>query len=187
MQAEAHVPHPGSHGPAVLAYVGLGANLGDALTTLREAVAALRALPTVDEVRVSPVYRSAPIESSGPDYLNAVAAVVTTMPPLDFLARLQAIEQAHGRLRPYRNAPRTLDLDLLLWGQDRIALPELEVPHPRMHERAFVLAPLADLDPDLVVPGRGPARVLLDAVQDQRLIRLAHSLVPGDPACGVTP
>ena len=155
-----------------LAYIGLGANLGDARAALEVAFAALVALPGVEGVRRSSLWRSAPIDSSGPDYLNAVAELRTGLEPLDLLHRLQAIEQAHGRERPYRNAPRTLDLDLLLYDDRVIASAELILPHPRAHERAFVLAPLAELAPGRELPGRGTVAALLPGVADQRIERL---------------
>jgi len=157
---------------AVQAFIGLGANLGDAAGALRAAQMALAALPQTRGLRCSPVYRSAPIDSSGPDYLNAVAVLHTALTAPALLAQLQAIELAHGRERPYRNAPRTLDLDLLLYGAAVIESPTLTVPHPRLHERAFVLRPLADLAPDLHVPGRGRVADLLPAVADQDIERI---------------
>jgi len=156
----------------VTAYVGLGANLGDAAAALDAAVAALAALPGTRLAACSPRYRTAPVDATGPDYLNAVAALDTDLSAEALLAALHEIELRHGRERPYRNAPRTLDLDLLLHGDTRIDGPRLAVPHPRLHERAFVLVPLADLAPDLVVPGRGRVRDLLDTVADQRIERL---------------
>ncbi|WP_341893136.1 2-amino-4-hydroxy-6-hydroxymethyldihydropteridine diphosphokinase [Variovorax sp. YR752] len=155
-----------------LAYIGLGANLGDARGALQAAFEALAALPDTELLRRSSTYRSAPIDSSGPDYLNAVAELRTALEPLALLHRLQAIELAHGRERPYRNAPRTLDLDLLLHGQTLIDSAELTLPHPRAHERAFVLQPLAELAPDLIIPGRGRASELLAVVADQSIERL---------------
>jgi 2-amino-4-hydroxy-6-hydroxymethyldihydropteridine diphosphokinase len=136
----------------VTAYVALGANLGDAQGAVRAAFDALARLPGTRLLAASPLYRSAPVESSGPDYINAVAALQTRFTAPDLLTALQAIEGAAGRQRPYRNAPRTLDLDLLRYGAARIASAQLTVPHPRMAERAFVLRPLADIAPDLVVP-----------------------------------
>ena len=156
-----------------LAYVGLGANLGDARATLAAAFDALAALPQTELTRRSSLWRSAPIDSSGPDYLNAVAELRTTLAPLELLHRLQAIELAHGRERPYRNAPRTLDLDLLTMDSVSLVTPELTLPHPRAHERAFVLAPLAELAPQLEIPGQGRVAVLLPAVAGQRIERLA--------------
>ncbi len=158
---------------ASLAYVGLGANLGDARAALASALAALAGLADTTLLRTSSVWRSAPIDSSGPDYLNAVAELRTSLAPLELLHRLQSIELAHGRERPYRNAPRTLDLDLLLYDACALETPELTLPHPRAHERAFVLAPLAELVPEIHVPGRGRVSDLLAAVADQRIERLA--------------
>ena len=138
--------------PSTTAWVGLGANLGDRTAALRTALAALAALPGTRLLRVSSLYRSAPVDAGGPDYLNAVAEIGTQLPPHDLLAALQAIEHAAGRERPYRNAPRTLDLDILLYGDLRLDSATLMLPHPRMHERAFVLLPLAELAPDRVLP-----------------------------------
>ncbi|MCE1250323.1 MAG: 2-amino-4-hydroxy-6-hydroxymethyldihydropteridine diphosphokinase [Comamonadaceae bacterium] len=128
-------------------WIGLGANLGDAPAALAAAVQALGALPGTQLQRCSRLYRSAPVDAGGPDYYNAVAELHTGLAPLALLQALQAIEQAAGRERPYRNAPRTLDLDVLLWDEERIDLPQLTVPHPRLYERAFVLLPLAELRP----------------------------------------
>jgi len=154
---------------ATHSWIGLGANLGDARGALQAAVLAMAALPGVQVVRLSSLYRSAPVDAGGPDYLNGVAALRTTLQPLDLLHALQAIEQAAGRERPYRNAPRTLDLDLLIHGDERIATPELTVPHPCIAERAFVLVPLAEVAPQHV----GAAQ--LQAVAGQRIERLADS------------
>ena len=134
----------------VLATIGLGANLGDAPATVLAAVAALAALPQTTLLRASPLYASAPIDSSGPDYVNAVAQISTGLSAPALLAQLQTLEAAAGRERPYRNAPRTLDLDVLLYGEACISSPTLDIPHPRMHLRAFVLRPLADIAPNLV-------------------------------------
>ena len=151
-------------GASVIAYVALGANLGDAQATVRQALADLDTLPHTRLRRASPLYRSAPWEASGPDFINAVAEIETTQPPHELLAALQGLEQGAGRERPYRNAPRTLDLDLLLYGSEAIDSPTLSVPHPRMWERAFVLRPLAD-----VAPHRVPAeRLRAVAEQDAR-------------------
>ena len=141
-----------------IAYIGLGANLGDAAAALRLAVQALGTLPLTQLLGCSPVYKTAPLDTDdgrevaadGHDYLNAVVALSTRLAPLALLDALQRIEQAAGRERPYRNAPRTLDLDLLLYGDEHIDTPRLHVPHPRMAQRAFVLVPLADMAPGLV-------------------------------------
>lgn len=140
---------PDPHGP-VTAYVGLGANLGDAQAAVRRALADLAVLPGTQLVRASSLWRSAPIDSSGPDYINAVAQLRTTLDPYELLAALQALERAADRQRPYRNAPRTLDLDLLRYGDLTQDDPVLTLPHPRMGERAFVLRPLAEIAPELV-------------------------------------
>ena len=151
----------------VTAFIGLGANLGDRGAALRQAAVALGQLPGTQLLAVSSLYRSAPVDATGPDYLNAVAAIATTLAPLALLAQLQALEHAAGRLRPYRNAPRTLDLDILLYGDEVINTPTLTVPHPRLHERAVALCPLAELAPDRVpahqLAGVAPQRI--DRVQ----------------------
>jgi 2-amino-4-hydroxy-6-hydroxymethyldihydropteridine diphosphokinase len=131
-------------------WIALGANLGDAQQSLRDAIAAIGQLPGTTLTQQSSLYRTAPVDSSGPDYINAVVQINTVLTAPALLAALQAIEQAAGRERPYRNAPRTLDLDILLYGNARISSPTLTVPHPRMHERAFVLVPLAQIAPGLV-------------------------------------
>jgi len=150
-------------------FVGLGANLGDARAMLAQAFKELAALPQTRLVAASPLYRSGPIDAQGPDFINAVAELDTTLTPRELLYALQAIEQAHGRQRPCRNAPRTLDLDLLLYGQRLIDGPGLTVPHPRLHQRAFVLQPLADLAPDLVHPQLGRLQALRERVADQAI------------------
>ena len=157
----------------MIAWVGIGANLGDARANVLDALDRLQRLAGVRLLRASSLYRTAPIDSSGDDYVNAVAEVDTSLGAHALLAQLHGIEQAHGRERPYRNAPRTLDLDLLLYGDEVIdEAPALTVPHPRMHERAFVLAPLAELAPALAIPGRGRVADLLPAVADQAIERI---------------
>lgn len=148
-------------------WIGLGANLGDARAALAGAVRAMGRLEGTQVLRVSSLYRTAPVDAAGPDYLNAVAELATALAPQVLLDGLQAIERAAGRERPYRNAPRTLDLDVLLWGDQRIATPTLIVPHPRLAERAFVLLPLAELRPGGVTPAQ------LQAVAAQRIERVA--------------
>lgn len=151
---------------AVLAHVALGANLGDARATVSDAIAALDSLPQTRLLRASGLYRSAPWEASGPDFINAVAAVETGLDAHELLRALQALELQAGRERPYRNAPRTLDLDLLLYGDAVIDTPDLSVPHPRLRERAFVLLPLAEISPALVTADE------LQAVVGQAIERL---------------
>ena len=151
----------------VTAYVALGANLRDAAAVVASAIDALNRLPDTRLEARSHLYRSAPVDAQGPDFINAVAAVSTRLTAPDLLLALQQLEQRAGRERPYRNAPRTLDLDLLLYGDACIDSPSLTVPHPRMMERAFVLIPLAEIAPDLV-----PAAALA-AVAGQRIERLS--------------
>ncbi len=155
------------------AFIGLGANLGDARGALDAAFVALSSLPHTTLQRASSLYRSAPVDSSGPDYLNAVVQLETRLTPRELLAELQRIELLQGRERPYRNAPRTLDLDLLLHGSRRIASALLTLPHPRLHQRAFVLRPLAELAPELVIAGAGSIGSLLLSVVAQRAERVA--------------
>ncbi len=155
---------------AVKAFVGLGANLGDPGQQIRGALTALGGIPGTRLARASSFWRSAPVGyAAQPDFVNAVAELETDAAPRALLERLLAIEKGFGRERSFANAPRTLDLDLLLYG-DRVLLEQgLEVPHPRMHERAFVLAPLVEIAPDAEIPGKGKAATLLAAIRDQKV------------------
>ena len=153
-------------------FVGLGANLGDAADTLAQARAALAALPSTEVMAFSSLYRSAPVDAHGPDFTNAVAELRTALEPLPLLDALQAIEQAHGRQRPFHHAPRTLDLDLLMYGQRPLQTPRLTLPHPRAHLRAFVLQPWAELAPTLVLAGHGDIASLAAQVTDQPIQKL---------------
>ena len=158
---------------STLAYIGLGANLGDARQTIAAAIDALRQSSGILTLKQAPLYSSDPVDAQGPSFINTVVAIDTTLEPLSLLDRLQAIEQEHGRERLYRNAPRTLDLDLLLYGMFTIETPRLSVPHPRMHQRAFVLRPLQDLAPALQL-AQGSFATLLARCQDQKLDRLVN-------------
>ncbi len=151
----------------VTAYIGVGANLGDARAAVCHAMAAIAHLPGVTETTASSLYGSAPVLADGADYVNAVLRVQTILSPHQLLAALQNLEQGAGRTRHYRNAPRTLDLDVLLYGNETIHAPDLVIPHPRMWERAFVLAPLAELAPQLVTDWH------LTQVAHQKIWRLA--------------
>lgn len=151
---------------SVIATLGVGANLGDPRAAVRKAIADLAQLPSTVTVAVSSLYGSAPLDADGPDYVNAVVQVRTALSPDALLAALQAIEQQAGRERPYRNAPRTLDLDILLYGERRVDREDLQIPHPRMWQRAFVVLPLAEIAPDLVSPAQA------QAVAGQGLYRL---------------
>jgi 2-amino-4-hydroxy-6-hydroxymethyldihydropteridine diphosphokinase len=152
-----------------VAYLGLGANLGDARQTLKDAVVCLAQQHTISVLAKSSLYRTAPIDAGGDDYFNCVVQVDTTLPVRHLLALCHKIEHQFGRERPFRNAPRTLDLDILLYGDQSIDEPDLIVPHPRMIERAFVLVPLVEIDPALVIPQHGRAEALLGGVGDQRI------------------
>jgi len=159
----------------VSAYIALGANLGDAAAALGLAVKAINGLPLTQVRQTSSLYKTAPLDSDagsapGDDYLNAVVEVETGLAAPILLEHLQQIEQAAGRERPYRNAPRTLDLDLLLYGSARIDSARLTLPHPRMMQRAFVLVPLAEIAPDLVSAEQ------LKAVSHQTIERLGGLL-----------
>jgi 2-amino-4-hydroxy-6-hydroxymethyldihydropteridine diphosphokinase len=156
----------------VRAFVGVGANLGDAQVTVRAALQALGRLPDTHCVASSSLYRSAPVEATGPDFINAVAELRTQLPVLALLRELQAIEQAFGRVRSLRNAPRTLDLDLLLYGEQMMHSDTLTLPHPRLHLRAFVLRPLAEIDPALLLPGLGALDSWLQRASGQAIERL---------------
>mgnify|MGYP001100739333 CR=1 FL=1 len=171
MSAPAASAGTGGAGPRqpVRAAIGLGANLGDAAGRLRDAFGRIDAIEQTRVVARSGLWRSAPLEASGPDFHNAVAIVETRLDAFSLLDALQRIEDDAGRERPYRNAPRTLDLDLLLYGDARIdAPPRLVVPHPRMAGRAFVLRPLLEVAPDATIPGIGPAAGQVEALAGQR-------------------
>jgi 2-amino-4-hydroxy-6-hydroxymethyldihydropteridine diphosphokinase len=150
----------------VLAYVALGANLGDACATVSWAMDQLATLADTTVLRCSSLYRTDPVEATGPDFINAVVAINTRLTAVELLGQLQRLEHSAGRQRSYKNAPRTLDLDLLLYGDSCINSPVLVVPHPRMFERAFVLVPLAEIAPERVTADQ------LSAVQAQRVCRL---------------
>jgi 2-amino-4-hydroxy-6-hydroxymethyldihydropteridine diphosphokinase len=159
---------------ACVAFIGLGSNLAHPRRQLARASAALAREPGCRILRRSPFYLSAPVGCTlpQPDFVNAVIALATTRTPRAMLVALLAIERRHHRRRDpggERNTPRTLDLDLLLYGRRQLRSPSLTVPHPRMHGRAFVLRPLADIAPRVVIPGRGLARRLLRGLADQRI------------------
>ena len=155
------------------AVIGLGANLGDPVAQLRTAMDAIGRLPLTRVALASSFYRTAPVGfAAQPDFVNAAVAVDTGLEPRALLDALRSIETAAGRERSFKDAPRTLDLDLLLYADRRIDEPELVVPHPRMHERAFVLAPLVEIEPDAVVPGRGRAADLLAQCADQQIRKI---------------
>lgn len=169
----------GRHGAAVV--LALGSNLGDRLGILQECVNALAAMPEMTVMAVSPVYQTAPIGGpEQPDYLNAVVLGQTTLPPGILLDQLHVLEAAAGRVRTVRFGPRTLDVDIIAYDAVRSDDPDLTLPHPRAHERAFVLAPWLDVDPEAVIPGRGSVAALLAAADASGVRRAGGSLAIPD-------
>ncbi len=161
----------------VVAYIALGSNLDEPHAHVRRGMQALATLPQTVLERCSSLYRTAPVGiTTQPDFVNAVCRVRTRLSPEQMMQALLAVERAHGRVRDgVRGGPRTLDLDLLLHGRARCASGELVLPHPRLHERAFVLYPLAELDPQLDIPGHGAVATLAAACHGQRIERLANA------------
>lgn len=164
-----------NHASPVTAFIALGSNLGEPERQIARALRELAELPSTRVDRVSSLYRSAPVGyRDQPDFVNAVAAVETRLTPSALLEGLLAIERGHGRQRDFRNAPRTLDLDIVLYGDLALDQPGLVIPHPRMHERAFVVVPLVEIAPEAAIPGRGRARDLLAGVDAASVVRLAR-------------
>ena len=156
------------------AYIALGANLQDPVAQVSAGIAALATLPHTQLLAQSSLYRTAPVGyANQPDFINAVAAVATALAPHELLAALLAIEQRHGRVRDFPNAPRTLDIDVLLYAGLSLHEDGLTIPHPRMHERAFVLVPLAEIAPRCVIPGRGSVAELLRGLATADVARVA--------------
>lgn len=153
-------------------YIGIGSNLGDARGNVQRAIIRLEQIPDTRLVAQSSLFRTAPVDAGGDDYINAVAKIETGLPAPDLLAALQAIEQDFGRERPYRNAPRTLDLDILLYGQQSMSSETLTVPHPRLTQRAFALIPLLQIDPFIAIPGLGPAHTFVPRVAAQAIQKI---------------
>ena len=158
----------------VTAYIALGANLEDPVVQVRAGLAALATLPDTQLLMQSSLYRTAPVGyADQPDFINAVAAVDTELSPRELLDALLAIELNHGRVRQFANAPRTLDLDVLLYDDAEVHETGLTIPHPRMHERAFVLAPLSEIAPLCEIPGHGRVSDLLRGLDPRGVTRLA--------------
>ena len=154
-------------------FIALGANLGDPVVTVNAAILALRGLAQTEFIVASSLYRTAPVGlKHQPDFINAVVELVAASSAPDLLESLFSIEAHFGRQRSVKNAPRTLDLDLLLYGDAVSDDPQLTLPHPRMHQRAFVLAPLAEIAPRLIIPGRGEVGDLLLNCADQKIEKL---------------
>jgi 2-amino-4-hydroxy-6-hydroxymethyldihydropteridine diphosphokinase len=167
---------PPSSDRGVSAYIGLGSNLEQPVDQLRAGIAALAALPETVLEQCSSFYLSAPVgRLDQPDFINAVCRLRTALAPAALLRRLLAIEAGRGRSRAVSGGPRTLDLDLLLYGDRTVQQPGLALPHPRLHERAFVLYPLYELAPDLVIPGRGALADLLPACVGQKIEKLTRT------------
>jgi 2-amino-4-hydroxy-6-hydroxymethyldihydropteridine diphosphokinase len=161
------------------AFIALGSNLDDPAAQVRAGFAALAALPGTRLVARSSLYRSAPVGyKDQPDFINATACIITTLAPRALLNALLMIEREHGRVREFHNAPRTLDLDLLLYDNLQYHEEGLTLPHPRLHERAFVLAPLAEIAPTLSVPGWGGVQALLQGVDSAGIERLTTEVEP---------
>ncbi len=156
------------------AYVALGANLGEPLKALQDVIAVINAEPGICVEATSHFYQTVPIDSSGPDYVNAVILVSTSLTPEDLLTALLRIEKDFGRTRPVgiHNAPRTMDLDLLTYDEDTRQSEFLILPHPRMHERAFVLVPMCDIDSKAKIAGKGVAQDFLASVADQPIFKI---------------
>lgn len=159
-------------GLQVTAYVGIGSNLGDARVNVEHAIEQLGRFPKTRVSGQSSLFRSAPVDADGNDFVNAVARLETRLTAQELLRELQTLELDCGRERPYRNAPRTLDLDILLYGQREIQSKSLTVPHPRLTERAFALIPLLQIDPMIAVPGRGPAHQFVPDVAGQTIKKI---------------
>jgi 2-amino-4-hydroxy-6-hydroxymethyldihydropteridine diphosphokinase len=157
----------------VCCYLGLGSNMGDPGANLEKAIKLLNDTEGIEVTAVAPFYRTAPVGYTEQDYfINTVAEINTSLSPLQLLEKMQQIENILGRVRVIRWGPRTVDLDLLLYGDEKIAGPDLEVPHPRMHQRAFVMVPLADLNPQLVIQGEQAADLARRLAGEQEIIRV---------------
>lgn len=160
-----------------IAHIGLGSNLANPEAQVLAAFDEIAATPGVRLERRSSLYRTAPVGyDNQPDFINAIARVSTTLAPQALLDALLGIERTHGRVREFLNAPRTLDLDVLLYDDLQIATDTLSVPHPRAHLRAFVLLPLLEVSPDLMIPGLGAAGAWLAHCQDQPISRIADAM-----------
>jgi 2-amino-4-hydroxy-6-hydroxymethyldihydropteridine diphosphokinase len=158
--------------------LSVGSNLGDRLGTLQECVNAIGRLPDTDVLAISPVYQTAPVGGPAqPDYLNAALVVRTGLRPADLLAALHGIEADFGRVRKERFGPRTLDIDIISYAGELSSDPALTLPHPHAHERAFVLAPWQDIEPDAELPGHGPVAALLAALDQTGVRRMPDAVL----------
>lgn len=162
---------------ATLAHIGIGSNLGDAKAQVEAAIVRLTQLPLSQVEAQSSLFRSAPVDADGDDYINAVVRLSTNLSAQQLLEQLQAIEHEFGRKRPYYHAPRTLDLDLLLYGAEKISSANLCVPHPHLTERAFALLPLLQIDPFIQIAGLGAAHTFASGVAAQKIQKLAGTRI----------
>lgn len=160
------------NGSGIDAFIGIGANLGNAQANVQRAILQLDKMPQSKLTAASSLFRTEPVDAQGNDYVNAVVHIVTTLTAAQLLLELQIIEQEFGRERLYHNAPRTLDLDILLFGKQTIDSESLVVPHPRLTERAFTLIPLLQLDPFIHIPGKGAAHMFVAAVAAQKIRKI---------------
>lgn len=159
-------------------FLGLGGNLGDAKQTLKDAIICLAQNPHVEVISRSCYYKSAPIDATGDDFVNSVIAITTNLNPLTLLKLCQSVEDSFGRERPFPNAPRTIDIDILTYDKEEHNLPELTIPHPRMTERLFVLLPLLEIEPEINLPGFGPLKDLIAGLSNQRIEKIQGCQCP---------
>ena len=172
--------HPATPEVSQRCFIALGANLGDPVATVKAAIVALHDLPQAEFIKASSLYRTEPVGlKNQPDFINAVVELLAASSAPELLDSLFLLEARFGRQRSMKNAPRTLDLDLLLYGELQSDDPQLTLPHPRLHQRAFVLAPLAEIAPQLNIAGHGKVSDLLLCCSDQKVLRLPHSWAGG--------
>ncbi|CCG19451.1 7, 8-dihydro-6-hydroxymethylpterin-pyrophosphokinase [Taylorella asinigenitalis 14/45] len=159
-------------------FIGLGANLGDELSYINKAISKLVECDDIELLATSSVYKTSPVESDGEDYLNAVIQINSSLDPFELLSIMQKIELDLGRQRPYKNAPRTIDLDILLFDDMQIKDDRLTIPHPRITQRAFVLVPLRELNPDLEIGGQSLETWIANLPCNQKIEKTTYSLNP---------
>lgn len=163
-----------------LAFIGLGGNIGDAKQLIKDAIVCLAQRPELRVKTRSCMYKSAPIDATGNDFINAVISIETSIQPKELLAICHQVENEFGRDRPFVNAPRTLDLDLLIYDEVEINDEHLTIPHPRLTERAFVLLPLLEISPNLGLPGLGQLSQYLQHVEHQRIEKVQGCCCPSN-------
>jgi 2-amino-4-hydroxy-6-hydroxymethyldihydropteridine diphosphokinase len=159
-------------------FLGLGGNVGDAKQTLKDAIICLAQNPHIEVTSRSCYYKSEPINASGDDFVNSVISITTSLDPLTLLKVCQSVEDTFGRERPFPNAPRTIDIDILTYDQLDHNQPELTIPHPRMVERLFVLLPLLEIEPEIALQGVGPLKDLVKSLTSQRIEKIQGCQCP---------